>query len=262
MKTQKSQLLENFSRRFREINEYMVSHPFDEAEQNAPAPEEGPNAGGAPMGPDGNGGAPMGPDDGGGAPMGPDGGGGAPMGPDGGGGMPQGPEGFDPQMGPEGDDPNMGADDPNMQQPDDEVIDVSELTDTQKDTEEEVKKLGGQFSKLMNAIKSFEDAVKGNDKKIEDLKAEIEKRNPTQIEKLSMQTVHSYPFNITPEEYWKEKEATSNYSTESDNNGVGQGQYVITADDVNGNVNWKQIYDTLQDKDSMYNQTLQNILSL
>ena len=114
----------------------------------------------------------------------------------------------------------------------------------------------------MNAIKSFEDAVKGNDKKIEDLKAEIEKRNPTQIEKLSMQTAHSYPFNITPEEYWKEKEATSNYSTESDNNGVGQGQYVITADDVNGNVNWKQIYDTLQDKDSMYNQTLQNILNI
>ena len=233
MKAQKNQLLENFSRRFREINEYMVSHPFDEAGQSGPATEEDTDDGGAPMGPDG-------------------------------GGMPQGPEGFNPQM---GDDPNMGVDpnmgdDPNMMQPDDEVIDVSELTDTQKDTEEEVKKLGGQFSKLMNAIKSFEDAVKGNDKKIEDLKAEIEKRNPTQIEKLSMQTAHSYPFNITPEEYWKEKEATSNYSTESDNNGMGQGQYVITADDVNGNVNWKQIYDTLQDKDSMYNQTLQNILNI
>lgn len=250
MKTQKNQLLENFSRRFREINEYMVSHPFDEAGQGGPATEEDTDDGGAPMGPDG-----------GGMPQGPDGGD-APMGPDGG-GMPQGPEGFNPQMGGDpnmGNDPNMG-DDPNMMQPDDEVIDVSELTDTQKDTEEEVKKLGGQFSKVLNAIENFESAIKINDKKIESLKAEIEKRNPTPIEKLSMQTAHSYPFNITPEEYWKKKEATSNYSTESDNNGVGQGKNVITVDDVNGNVNWKQIYDTLQDKDAMYNQTLQNILS-
>ena len=159
MKTQKNQLLENFSRRFREINEYMVSHPFDEAGQGGPATEKDTDDGGAPMGPDG-----------GGMPQGPDGGD-APMGPDGG-GMSQGPEGFNPQMGGDpnmggdpsiGGDPNMGADDTNMMQPDDEVIDVSELTDTQKDTEEEVKKLGGQFSKLMNAIKSFEDAVWGNE---------------------------------------------------------------------------------------------------
>lgn len=292
MKTQKTPILEEFSRRFKQINEYMLIDGVKEA-GNDPAPEEDPGgAEGAPAGPDGGmpqggpdmgGGAPMGPDGGmpqggpdmgGGAPMGPDGGmpqgdpnmGGGQMPPQGGEGAPAGPEGFDPQMPPEegapmGPDGGMGMDDPNMQQPDDEVIDVSELTDTQKDTEEEVKKLGGQFSKLMDAIKSFEAAVKSNDEKIEDLKAEMEKRNPTQIEKLSMQTAHSYPFNITPEEYWKEKEATSNYSTEDDNNGVGQGQYVITADDVNGNVNWKQIYDTLQDKDAMYNQTLRNILS-
>ena len=100
------------------------------------------------------------------------------------------------------------------------------------------------------------------DEKIEGLKSEFEKRNPTQVEKLSMQTAKSYPFNVKPEEFWAEKEATSNYSTEDDQNGVKQGQYVITAKDIAGETNWKEIADSLDDDDFMYNQTLNKILSL
>ena len=167
------------------------------------------------------------------------------------------PDGFNPMD--MGGDPNaMGGGD--MQQPGDEVLDVTELTDKQDDIEGEIKEVGGKFDEVLKAIGSFEELLRSNDEKIENLKAEIERRNPTQIEKLGLQKEKSYPFSVSPDEYWKDKEATSNYSTEPDNNGVEQGQYVITAKDVDGDTNWKAIADSLDDKGFLYNQTLDKLL--
>ena len=178
----------------------------------------------------------------------------------------QGPEGFNPQ----GPDPAMGGD-PSMdgdisadsfdtQQPGDEVLDVTELTDKQDEIEKEIHSVGGKFEEVLKAIGSFEELLRSNDEKIENLKAEIERRNPTQIEKLGNRKNLSYPFNVTPEEYWDNKESTSNYSTEDDDNGKEQGQYVITANDVNGDTNWHEIAKSLDDKDFLYNQTLDKLL--
>lgn len=176
-----------------------------------------------------------------------------------GGAMP--PEGFDPQ----GADPAMGATDTAgaFDQPgaDDDVIDISDFTDSQEKMEGDIDKIDGKFAKVMKAIGAFEELLRSNDEKIEDLKTEFERRNPTQVEKLGMQQANSYPFNVNPNDYWKEKEATSNYSTEPDNNGKEQGQYVITADDVNGDVNWKGIYDSLND-DFLYHQTLDKLVKI
>ena len=174
------------------------------------------------------------------------------------------PEGFAPQDA-MGADPNMMGGAPNAMggepmQPDDEVIDVDELTDSQEETEKEVAKINSKFDKVLKAIGAFEELLRSNDEKIEGLKSEFEKRNPTKIEKLHMQTARSYPFNQTPEEYWKEKEATSNYEI-IDNDDKEAGKFVITADEVNGNENWKEISDTLDD-DILFNQTLNKILGL
>lgn len=241
------------------------------ADPNA-APAPGGDMGGADMG----GGMPADPNAAaGGAPMDPN----AMSGGDMGGGMPADPnaaaggeeapaappQGFNPQEpAPGGDISNAdfdaaGAD---MQQPGDEVLDVTELTDKQEDIEKEVGEIGGKFDKVMKALGAFEELLRANDQKIEDLKAEYERRNPTQVEKLSMQTAKSYPFNVTPEEFWKEKEATSNYSTEDDDNGKEQGQYQITANDVAGATDWKTIADSLDDDDFMYHQTLAKVMGL
>lgn len=258
-------------------------NPGDDEQGGAPAgPDAGgaPDMGGAPMGGD----APMGPDAGGapdmgGGPMGGPDMGGGPMGPDAGGmdpnaggapgqdagAPPAPPQGFNPQdmgggapMGPDA----GGAD---MQQPGDEVLDVTELTDKQDDIKDEVEGIGGKFEEVMKAIGAFEELLRSNDEKIEDLKAEFERRNPTQIEKLGVKQAQSYPFNVSPNDYWKDKEATSNYSAEPDNNGKEQGQYVITADDVKGDVNWKAIADSFNDdkfKTFMYEQTLDKLVQL
>ena len=269
--------LEESKKRFQQILEFTYhgrgKHVMGEAgeDQQDPNTASAPDAGaGAPM-PGGDAGAmpPAGsPDDGGAmSPM--DGGdSGAPMsggdanamppagGPDAG-GAPQTPQGFNPQ--------DMGDGDITPEDfeggvnPDDDVIDVSELTDAQEETQEEVDKFNDKFEKVFQVLGQWEELIKSNNEKIEDLKAEFEKRNPTQVEKLSMQTAKSGPFNVKPEDYWNEKEATSNYSTEPDNNGKEQGQYVITKDDVEGTTDWKAIADSISD-DALYHPTLKNTM--
>ena len=76
-----------------------------------------------------------------------------------------------------------------------------------------------------------------------------------------MNTAKGGPFTVSPEEYWNEKEQTSNYSTEDDDNGKEQGQYVITANDVNGTVDWNSIAKSLDD-DFIMHQTLNGALKL
>ena len=264
------------------LNEFVLfpSTVDEEGEEGQPqddgAPSD-PNDGGAPApGGDMGGGMPTDTNDGGAPAPGGDMGGGMPMGPnDGGapapggdmdGGMPtdtnaggtQTPEGFNPQDDLSADSfDNAGVD---TEQPGDEVLDVTELTDKQDDIEKQIHAVGGKFDEVLKAIGSFEELIRANDEKLEDLKAEIERRNPTQIEKLGNRKNLSYPFNVSPEEYWDNKEATSNYSTEDDDNGKEQGQYVITADDVNGDTNWQAIAKSLEDKDFLYNQTLDKLV--
>lgn len=173
------------------------------------------------------------------------------------------PQGLNPQE----NEPEMSAD---MQggdtapTGDDDVIDITDLTDSQEETEEKVNDLEGKidakFDKVFQQIGKFEELIKASDSKIESLESEFEKRNPTQLEKLNMQTATSYPFNVRPEDYWKEKEATSNYRTGNDNNGVGQEQYTITQNDVNGSEDWKSIYDSLNEEFVLH-QTMENTLN-
>lgn len=278
MSKRKQKLINEASKRFQQIMEYTIAggqvmHEADDEEQN---PEDAtPQGGDSPMGGD----APQGDDTmGGAAPQGGD-----PMdgdAPQGGGPMdgdaPQGgPAGFAPEGGESmngdpmgggmdgGIDP-MGGDamgDTEPMQPDDEVIDVSELTDSQKETEEAVKEIDGRFVKAMKAIDQFADVIQKFDDKIDALQKEFEKRNPTQMEKLGLRAATSYPFNISPVEYWKNKTKNSNYSIEDDNNGIDQEQFQITANQLSGSEDWKGISDSLDDRDFLYNQTLKGALN-
>ena len=267
MKKQNQEILNEAMSRFQQIMEYTTrrnKYTEEAGEQPQDDPSQMPPEGGAPDGGAPEPGGDMPPMDGG-APMDPNAGA-----PDGempqDGGEVQGPEGFNPQVPQDAMDAGMQPMDGAMPedngvQPGDDVIDVSDLTDSQEETQEEVDKLDAKFDKVMKYLGQFEELIKSNDDKINDLKAEFERRNPTQVEKLSMQTANSYPFSETPEQYWDNKEKTSNYRTEDDQNGVKQGQYVITKNDVDGTVDWKGIADTLDDFDIMH-QTMKNTMGL
>lgn len=176
---------------------------------------------------------------------------------------PEGSDTQDPSM--MGGDPNAMAGDMGMDtmQPDDEVVDITELTDAQEATQEELESFDSKFTKAIKAIEKIESMINTNNKNIADKISEIEnemkRRNPTPMEKLSNRAANSYPFNVSPKEYWDEKEKTSNYSTDNDNNGKDQEQYTITVGDLNNATDWKNISDSLDDN-LLYNQTLNNIL--
>lgn len=122
---------------------------------------------------------------------------------------------------------------------DGETIDIDGLTKAEEKLNVKQNQIGRDLAKvdsrltnLMKALDAFEDAVQRNNEKIEDLRTEFEKRNPTQTEKLNLRSLDSYPFNISPADYWRDKESTSNYSAYGDNQEPTTKEYVITNNDV------------------------------
>jgi hypothetical protein len=123
---------------------------------------------------------------------------------------------------------------------DDEVIDVDDLTNAQEKVNDKVNHVGrnledvdDKISQLMSYIDKMESMINKNNEDIQAFKAEFERRNPTDVEKMNLRAANSYPFNVSPTEYWDEKQKEGRYSIEDDNNGVGQKKYEITNSDIN-----------------------------
>ena len=162
----------------------------------------------------------------------------------------QSPEGFAPQgvdqgmamdgMG--GDTNAMGVGD--TPGPDDDVIEIDDLTDAQEDTEHKVDALTSKFERLMSSIDSIEQRINDIDahtnQYLGSLKGEMEKRNPTPLQRLTMRSTKSSPYSMTPNEYMNNY-APENYSDESDNNGADDPQYKITKGDIDDFVDYNSI---------------------
>ena len=202
-----------------------------------------------------------------------------------GGGMPQGPDtmGGDPSMGGDpnamggadpmaGGDPNaMGA--PDMMggtdEPEDDgnTIDIAGLTHAEDKLNVKQNQIGRDLSKvdsrimsLIDKIGDLQSALDANNNELESLKAEFEKRNPTQTEKLNLRSLDSYPFNVKPDTYWKQKAAQGGYEAYADNSEPTTKEYVITNNDVDNPS--KDIADTFFKLDDDDNQTLEKLFNL
>lgn len=103
------------------------------------------------------------------------------------------------------------------EQSDDEVIDVDDLTKSQEASEYKIDGVDEKLTTLLNVVSKFGAAIEMNDKKIDDLKAEIERRNPTEEEILNLRSLNAYPYSVKPNDYWKGKENDPNYRIEKDN---------------------------------------------
>ena len=162
----------------------------------------------------------------------------------------QSPEGFAPQgvdqgmaMDGMGGDPNAmgGGETPG---PEDDVVEIDDLTDAQEDTEHKVDALTSKFERLMSSIDSIEQRINDIDahtnQYLGSLKGEMEKRNPTPMQRLTMRSTKSSPYSMTPNEYMNNY-APENYSDESDNNGADDPQYKITKGDIDDFVDYNSI---------------------
>ena len=134
------------------------------------------------------------------------------------------------------------ADDPMADaEPEDDgdTIDIDGLTKAedklnvkQNQIGRDLSKVDDRISTLIDSIKNLLTKVDSNNSEIEALKAEFEKRNPTQTEKLNLRSLDSYPFNVKPTDYWAEKAKQGGYEAYSDNAEPTTKEYVITNDDV------------------------------
>lgn len=189
-----------------------------------------------------------------------------------------------------GRDPMAGGEDPNAQDPmadpmgsdmgagpmedpmgeeqadDGETIDIDGLTQAEDKLNVKQNRIGRDLSKVDNRITALIDTINNlltkvdsNNSEIESLKAEFEKRNPTQTEKLNLRSLDSYPFNVKPNEYWAEKAKEGGYEAYSDNEEPTTKEYVITNDDVDNpsddiaNTFFKIEDDDIQTLEKMFN---------
>lgn len=142
---------------------------------------------------------------------------------------------------------DMGGEDPladaNMEDDNDEedgtTVDIDGLTKAEDKLNVKQNRIGRDISKVDNRISSLIDSignllskVDSNNAEIEALKAEFEKRNPTQTEKLNLRSLDSYPFNVKPNEYWAQKAKEGGYEAYADNAEPTTQEYTITNDDV------------------------------
>jgi len=146
-----------------------------------------------------------------------------------------------------------------MESEEEEVIDVDDLTKSQEKTEHDVKHLDNKIEKLIGLIDKVQSDIDANNQHIEDLKKEFEKRNPTQVEKMTLRAKKGYPYNQTPESFWDKKEAEGDYSVESDNDGENDARYKITKGDIDRATDWASIYKSIDN--GTFNQSLRDILS-
>jgi hypothetical protein len=92
---------------------------------------------------------------------------------------------------------------------DDEVeLDVTELVDSTDEAKSAADKASHNTKLLMKKLEDLESRIASMDSvsgKIEALEKEIVKRNPTNVEKLEMQSLHSGPYTQKLTDYWADK---------------------------------------------------------
>ena len=163
-----------------------------------------------------------------------------------------------PNAGMDGGDPNvmgdpmMGGDMGGQPGPDDDVVDITQLTNAQDElkanqeqTAEQLEDVDSKLSTLLNVVDKFTKALDANDQKISDLKRELIKRTPTEEETMNVRlNAGGNPFDQKPEEFWDKFEDINNHYNITSNNEAPQ--YQITKGDVD-NVNDKIINDEFDD---------------
>ncbi len=127
-----------------------------------------------------------------------------------------------------------------INQPSEEPIDDSvelDVTDIVNSTEE-VKAssdaANDKIEKLLSMVDKLESQINSMSKitdKIDNLEMEIEKRNPTPVEKLEMRSLNSYPYNIKLTDFWKDKGLLDEPEEEKEN------EYILTSDDIDNDYN-------------------------
>jgi hypothetical protein len=106
-------------------------------------------------------------------------------------------------------------------------VDVTDIVDKTEETKASVDDMGQKMDDLLSKLGDLESQVTDMDgviNKIDDLEKEIERRNPTPVERLEMRSMDSFPYSVKLTEYWKDKEGYDTSEPED--------EYTLTQSDI------------------------------
>jgi len=106
-------------------------------------------------------------------------------------------------------------------------VDVTDIVDKTEETKNSVDGVSTKMDDLLSKLSELESQVSGMDNvinKIDDLEKEIERRNPTPVERLEMRSMDSFPYSVKLTDYWKDKEG---YDTTEE-----EEEFTLTQSDV------------------------------
>ena len=88
-------------------------------------------------------------------------------------------------------------------------VDVTDIVDKTEETKSSVDGMNDKMEELLSKLSDLESQVSGMDNvinKIDDLEKQIERRNPTPVERLEMRSMDSFPYSVKLTDFWKDKE--------------------------------------------------------
>jgi hypothetical protein len=106
-------------------------------------------------------------------------------------------------------------------------VDVTDIIDKTEETKTSVDGIGDKMEDLLSKLDELESQVSGMDNvinKIDNLEKEIERRNPSPVERLEMRSMDSFPYSVKLTDYWKDKEGYDASEPED--------EYTLTQSDV------------------------------
>jgi hypothetical protein len=129
-------------------------------------------------------------------------------------------------------------------------VDVTSLVDGSKEAKHSADLASKNSVNLLAKFDDLENRVAkmgSMSDKIEQLEKELVRRNPTPVEKLEMQSLHSFPYSVKLSDYWNEK--TKANDVDSDNPEV----YEVSQDELDATYNEQDVKKSF-DIDDAYNE--------
>ena len=114
-------------------------------------------------------------------------------------------------------------------------VDVTDIVAKSEETKTSVDGINTKMDDLLGKLSDLESQIGGMDQvigKIDDLEKEIERRNPTPVEKLEMRSMDSFPYSVSLTDFWDDREGYD--ATEEET------EYTLTQSDVD-NYDQKEI---------------------
>jgi hypothetical protein len=106
-------------------------------------------------------------------------------------------------------------------------VDVTDIVDKTEETKASVDDMGQKMDDLLSKLGDLESQVTDMDgviNKIDDLEKEIERRNPTPVERLEMRSMDSFPYSVKLTDYWTDKDGYDTSEPED--------EYTLTQSDI------------------------------